>query len=205
VSDIGLKRFVVGPLGTNCYLVWDVLTREACLIDPGGDARSIKSFMAREGLSPRFIINTHGHGDHIGANSAFDLPVYIHRLDADCLTDPVKNLSRVFMGGVVSPKASGFLADGDMVKLGGAELRILYTPGHTRGSVSIAVDGVVFTGDALFAGSIGRTDLEYGDEDLLINSIKDKLLTMKDDVIVYPGHGEPSTIGEEKASNPFLR
>lgn len=199
-----LKRFIVGMLETNCYLVADISTKEACLIDPGSDARPIKSFIDKEGLELKFIINTHGHGDHIGANASFKVPIFIHRLDKDFLKDPGLNMSRMFMMGIVSPGADRLLEEGNILKLGGLELKILHTPGHTPGSVSVVLDGVVFTGDALFAGSIGRSDFEYGDQDLLIRSITQKLFTLKDDTVVYPGHGEPSTIGEEKKHNPFF-
>lgn len=191
-------------LGTNCYLVADASTKEACLIDPGSDPKPIKSFITKEGLDLKFIINTHGHGDHIGANSFFGAPIFVHRLDKDFLKDPDMNMSRSFMMNIVSPDADRLLEEGDVLKLGGLELKILHTPGHTPGSVSVVLDGVVFTGDALFAGSIGRTDFEYGDQDSLIRSITQKLLTLKDDTVIYPGHGEPSTIGEEKKSNPFF-
>ena len=199
-----LKRFVVGLLGTNCYLVADAVTREACLIDPGWDPEPIKKHIIKDGLSLKFIINTHGHGDHIGANSAFHVPIYIHRLEADFLTDPDKNLSRVFTKGIVSPAAERLLENGDKIKLGELELMILHTPGHTPGSISVVIGGDAFTGDALFAGSIGRTDLAYGDHDQLIRSITEKLFALKDDTVIYPGHGECSTIGEEKKSNPFF-
>jgi len=199
-----LKRFVVGLLETNCYLVADALTKEACLIDPGSGPYPIKSFINKEGLDLKFIINTHGHGDHIGANAFFGVPIFIHKLDKDFLTDPGRNMSRLFMAGIVSPGAEKLLEEGDTLSLGGLELKVLHTPGHTPGSVSLIMDGAVFTGDALFAGSIGRTDFEYGDQDQLIRSITQKLLTLKDDTIIYPGHGEPSTIGEEKKSNPFF-
>jgi hydroxyacylglutathione hydrolase len=199
-----IKTLVVGPLATNCYIVSDEATGEACIIDPGADANRIKSVLRKEGLTPKFIVITHGHGDHIAANSAFDIPIYIHSLDSGFLTDPGKNLSRMFMFGITSPKASRLLEDGDVIKLGNIEFKVLHTPGHTPGSISLAADGVVFTGDALFAGSIGRTDFEYGDEEALIGSIKKKLLALSDDTVVYSGHGESSTIGQERSSNPFL-
>jgi glyoxylase-like metal-dependent hydrolase (beta-lactamase superfamily II) len=132
------------------------------------------------------------------------VPIFIHKLDKDFLSDPGMNMSRLFMAGIVSPGAERLLEEGDILNLGGLELKILHTPGHTPGSISVVLDGVVFTGDALFRGSIGRTDFEYGDQDSLIRSITQKLFTLKDDTIVYPGHGEPSTIGEEKKSNPFF-
>jgi hydroxyacylglutathione hydrolase len=200
-----LKSFVVGPLETNCYVVVDPVTKEACLIDPGADPAVIKDYLRKNGLELRFIINTHGHGDHIAANSQFKAPVYIHRLDGDFLTDTGLNLSGMFISGITSPKASRLLDDGDIIALGNLKLKVIHTPGHSPGSISVKVDGAVFTGDALFAGGIGRTDFAYGDTDLLMKSISKKLFTLDDNTVVYPGHGSHSTIGEEKRSNPFFR
>ncbi|MDD5428631.1 MAG: MBL fold metallo-hydrolase [Candidatus Omnitrophica bacterium] len=199
-----LKRFIVGPLGVNAYLVADPVTKEACLIDPGADHRKIKDFIDKNGFTLKFIINTHGHGDHIGANKNFDVPIYIHALDEDFLADPDKNMSRVFTFSITSPAASKLLKDGDAVKLGSISLEVLHTPGHTPGSISLKTDGMVFTGDTLFNSGVGRTDFEYGDESALFDSIRKKLLVLDDDTIIYPGHGEPSTIGEEKNNNPFF-
>jgi Zn-dependent hydrolases, including glyoxylases len=204
-EDFTVKSFVVGPLETNCYIVADAQTKEACLIDPGADPAMMKDYLRKNGLGLRFIINTHGHGDHIAANSQFDVPIYIHRLDGDFLTDPALNLSKMFIFGITSPKASKLLEDGDIIKLGNLKLEILHTPGHSPGSISVKVDGVVFTGDALFAGGIGRTDLPHGDTDLLMRSITGKLFALDDDTRIYPGHGPQSTIGEEKRSNPFFK
>jgi len=203
-GNIIVKTFVVGQLGTNCYIVANAVTKEACLIDPGADPEPLKNYIRKEGLDLKFIINTHGHGDHIGANASFRVPIFIHRRDADFLTDPDKNLSRAFTAGIVSPKAARLVEEGEIIKLGALELKILHTPGHTQGSISIITEGLAFTGDALFAGSIGRTDLASGNHDQLIRSITDKLLTLKDDTVIYPGHGGRSTIGEEKKSNPFF-
>jgi len=199
-----LKRFVVGPMGVNCYLVADYSTKDACVIDPGGAPDVIKDLLKKNGYNLKYIINTHGHGDHIAANGSFDAPIYIHKLDGEFLTDPDRNLSRIFLFSITSPEASKFLEDAQTLKLGNLEMKIFHTPGHTPGSVSVKLDGVVFTGDALFRGSIGRTDFVYGDEKALMRSIREKLLTLDDSTIVYPGHGEPSTIGEERKNNPFL-
>lgn len=203
-DKIILKRFVVGPLGVNMYVLADPATREACLIDPGAESAKAKDFITKNGLAPKFIINTHGHGDHIGANRSFGIPIYIHELDKDFLADPDKNLSRLFMFGVVSPEASRLLKDGDIIELGSIKIKVLHTPGHTPGSISLKLDGIVFTGDTLFRRSVGRTDLDNGDEGALLDAIKNKLLVMDDDTVVYPGHGEFSTIGDEKRDNPFL-
>ena len=203
-NNIFLKNFTVGPLAVNAYLLADPLTKDACLIDPGADARKIKDFITKNGFNLKFIINTHGHGDHIGANGNFDVPIYIHRLDKDFLTDPKKNLSPLFMFNIRSPAAARLLEDGDVIEVGSLSLKVLHTPGHTPGSISLLLDGIAFTGDTLFNNGVGRTDFEYGDEEALLNSIKSKLITLADDTIIYPGHGEPSTIGDEKQNNPFL-
>lgn len=199
-----MKRFVTGPIETNSYVVWDPSTSDACLIDPGGDSEKISDFINDNGLKLKFIINTHGHGDHIAANSDFNVPIYIHALDKDFLTDPGKNLSGAFLFPFVSPAASKVLKDGDTLKLGTLAMEIMHTPGHTPGSISIALDDIVFTGDTLFAGGVGRTDFEYGSEDNLFTSIRQKLMPLADDVVIYPGHGPESTIGEERENNPFI-
>lgn len=198
------KRLVVGPLEVNCYIIADPAAKDACLIDPGAEGKTVKDILHKEKLNLKFIINTHGHGDHIGANSYFSSPIYIHRLDADFLTNPDLNLSSSFMFGFTSPGASRLLEDGDELELGSLRLEVIHTPGHTPGSVSVKVDGLVFTGDSLFAGGVGRTDFSYGDSEALLKSIRRKLFILEDDTVVYPGHGEPSTIGKEKRTNPFL-
>ena len=199
-----LKRFVVGPLAVNAYLLADPATKEACLIDPGADAGVLKDFINKNKFILKFIINTHGHGDHIGANGNFAVPICIHSLDKDFLTDPSKNLSPLFMFNIKSPPAARLLEDGDDLELGSLKLRVIHTPGHTPGSISLELDGIAFTGDTLFNGGIGRTDFDYGDEAALLESIQKRLLVLRDDTIIYPGHGEPSTIGAERETNPFL-
>ncbi|MDP3791177.1 MAG: MBL fold metallo-hydrolase [Candidatus Omnitrophota bacterium] len=199
-----VQKLEVGPMGANCYIVADNVTNNAFLIDPGGEPDRIKDALKKRGLSPKFIINTHGHGDHILGNGYFDIPVYVHRLEKDFLIDPNKNLSGMFGFFFKSPKATKLLEDGEKISLDNLKLEILHTPGHTPGGISIKLDGVVFTGDTLFAGAIGRTDLPEGSEELILKSIKEKLFVLDDDVVVYPGHGPKSTIGEEKRTNPFF-
>jgi len=191
-------------MGANCYIVGDRKDKSALLIDPGGEPARIKDALKESELNLKFIINTHGHGDHILGNSYFDVPVYIHRLDKDFLTDPGKNLSGMFGLFLKTSKAARLLEDGEKVLLDNLEFDIIHTPGHTPGGISIKLDGVVFTGDTLFAGGIGRTDLPEGNEGLLFKSIKERLFALDDDTIIYPGHGPESTIGEEKRTNPFF-
>jgi glyoxylase-like metal-dependent hydrolase (beta-lactamase superfamily II) len=195
---MALKRFVVGPMGVNCYIISDASTGKACVIDPGAEPDRIKKSLDKEGLKLEFIINTHGHGDHIAANSAFGVPVYIHALDKDFLTDPKLNLSAHFLFEVRSPQAGRLLKDGDRVALGDTMLEVMHTPGHTPGSISVKYGGVIFTGDTLFQGGVGRTDFAYGDESALYTSIAKKLMVFDDNTVIYPGHGGQSTIGLER-------
>lgn len=193
-----LHNLAVGSIETNCYIFGSVESREVAIIDPGADHDRIKELLDGEKLTARFIINTHGHIDHIGANHKFKLPIYIHKEDADFLTDPSKSLAAFYPDSAMSPKASRLLEDGDEIKIAEISLKVLHTPGHTPGGISLYCNGLVFTGDALFAGGIGRTDFPYGDEEKLLVSIKSKLLELDENVIVLPGHGSSTTIGQER-------
>lgn len=193
-----IKMFTVGMLRTNCFIVGDIKTGEAIVIDPGfyhaSEAKSILNEIHRHKFKIKFIVNTHGHSDHISGNKtmkeAVDAPVLIHESDAPMLKNP---------------SADKTLHEGDIIELGDIKLRVLHTPGHSRGSVALLGEEEVFVGDTLFAGSIGRYDLSGGSLDELMNSIKTKLLTLPDHMKVYPGHGEATTIGEERKTNPFLQ
>jgi hydroxyacylglutathione hydrolase len=203
-----IKTLQVGMIGTNCYIVACSETKEAAVIDPGDEAQRIIKTVKENGLSVSVIINTHGHWDHVGGNNElFQLtgaPVLIHEKDASFLTEEKLNLG-TFMGKKgPSHMADRLLKEGDQVKVGNLSFSILHTPGHTPGGISIVGKNVVFVGDTLFAGSIGRTDLPGGGFDILIRSIKDKLFSLDDSYIVYPGHGPSTTIGWERKNNPFL-
>jgi len=198
-----LKVLTVGDLQVNCYILADETTREAVIIDPGAEPEIIKNCVSSNKLKPLFIINTHGHADHIGANKALDLPVWIHRLDSDFLSAPKKNLSAVFGLGITSPEASHLIKDGEEIAVGSLRLVAMHTPGHTPGGISLKIDGVIFTGDTLFYEGVGRTDLPDASEEDLLESIQ-KILHLPDKTIIYPGHGPSSTVGHEKKANPFL-
>jgi len=204
-----LKHLQVGHLGTNCYIIADEKSKIAAIIDPGGDANEIINTVTKAKLIVKYIILTHGHGDHIAAlkevKEATDAKIAIHELDAHMLYSPESNLSTLLGNGFTQPSADIKLIGNEEFNLGDLTLKIIHTPGHTPGGISIQVDNVVFTGDTLFEGSIGRTDFPGGSFDKLINSIKDNLLILEDDTKIFPGHGEPSTIGYEKNMNPFLR
>ncbi|MFH1854032.1 MAG: MBL fold metallo-hydrolase [Candidatus Omnitrophota bacterium] len=199
-----IKKITVGPMETNCYIAGDESTREAVVIDPGGDYNKIKKIIGREGLKPIAIINTHGHGDHIIANDEFGLPVWIHRQDADFLGDPSKNLSAEFGLMFRANPAKRLLERGDTLTVGKYSLEVIHTPGHTPGSICLKGDGIIFSGDTLFYEGIGRTDFSYGSQEDILKSIKEKLFTLEDRYVVYPGHGPSTTIGHEKTRNPYI-
>lgn len=199
-----IKTIVVGMLEANCYIVGDDASREVFIIDPGGDYEKIKKIIDSDLLKPQAIINTHGHGDHIASDGDFDLPIWIHRLDAEFLQSPSKNLSAGYGILFKTRSASRLLEDGDILSIGKCSLEVIHTPGHTPGSICLKGDGVIFTGDTLFCDGIGRTDFSYGSEEDIIRSIKEKLLTLDDNCLIYPGHGPGSTIGHERANNPFV-
>jgi len=202
----------VGELAANCYIAYCENTRKAAVIDPGADGQLILNRIRYEGLDVERILLTHGHFDHIGAvkflKEQMGAIVAIHSGDAQALTDAGQNLS-AFMGEpVVQVPPDVLLREGDIIAFGDERMEVLHTPGHSEGSVCFAVNGpvkAVFTGDTLFQGSIGRSDFPGGSYDQLIDSIRDKLLVLDDDYIIYPGHGARSTIGAERAANPFIR
>jgi len=203
-----LIRLVVGPLEVNCFILADEKTKEAVIIDPGDDAQEILKIIKEKGLKVKYIINTHGHFDHMGANRALKdatgAALLIHEGDAPMMAS-AQIQSRAFgMDTTPSPKADRYVKHGDVIKAGEVSLKVLHTPGHSPGGISLMEQGMVFTGDALFAGSIGRTDLPGGDLMTLIRSIKTNLMTLPDDTKVFCGHGPASTIGEEREENPFL-
>jgi hydroxyacylglutathione hydrolase len=203
-KDYLLYKIYIESVDTNCYVFGSAKTREVLVIDPGSEPDKIKGLIKTENLLPKFIVNTHGHIDHIGANSELGLPVYIHEKDANFLTNPLLSLAPFYGKLKGSPKASRVLKEGDYIEVSDIKLKVMHTPGHTPGGISLYRNGLVFTGDTLFLQSIGRTDLPYGSADAITRSIKEKLFTLDDDTVVYPGHGEETSIGFEKRNNPWL-
>ena len=199
----------VGAYQANCYLVYDEETKEALVIDPGAQGREIIGEAEKLGVKIKYIVNTHGHVDHIGANeyvkAATGAPLLIHEKDASMLTSPSKNLSAYFGEKMEKPAADRLLSDGDVLEIGSMKFTVLHTPGHTQGGICLAGEDVCFSGDTLFAMSIGRSDFPGGSHETLINSIMTKLMPLEDKVIVFPGHGPYTTIGAERKGNPFLR
>jgi hydroxyacylglutathione hydrolase len=205
-ETIKIDLIEVGEFITNCYLVHhDGL---AAVIDPGDEATKIIERIEKSKAKVEKIILTHGHIDHIRAlpeiKKATGAPVFIHPADAEMLTGPKANLSFYHDTAFATEPADGFLNDSDEIEMGKHNFKILHTPGHTPGGISLLNDGLVFTGDALFWGSIGRTDFPGSNHQALLKAIHEKLLVLPDETVVYPGHGPQTTIGHEKTSNPWL-
>lgn len=196
-----IKRIPAGIYAANCYLVMDEVTKSAAVIDPGGDSDDIIKEIDRLDAKVQYILLTHGHFDHVGAvdemREKYDIPVYINKKDEELI-----NRGENVFGQIAD--SNNELTDGMTVELGNLRIKCIETPGHTPGGMCFLVEKALFTGDTLFLGSIGRTDFVCGDFNSIINSIKSKLLILNDDISVYPGHGPSTSIGIERASNPFL-
>jgi len=193
-TEIGmLKMMVVGPIQANCYILGCKKTMEGIVIDPGDEALRIAKVITDAGLRIKYILITHGHSDHTGAagelKSIVKAPVWIHKLDTYGLGFP----------------PDGELFDGQEIEVGTYRIKVIHTPGHSPGGVCLHAPGAVFTGDTLFCGSIGRTDLWGGDYNQLIRGVREKIFPLGDDLRVYPGHGPATTIGRERLTNPFFR
>lgn len=203
-----LETVCVGQMQANCYILASRENSSAIIIDPGEEERKIRRVLDKHNLRPAFIVNTHGHIDHIGSDDKFQLTVYIHRDDEALLKDPGLNLSHFLLSAYSVKSPLKLLEDKENIELEDIRLRVIHTPGHTPGGICLLLEKpenkILFTGDTLFSGSIGRTDFPGADERQLIKSIKDKLFPLSSDTLIYPGHGPSSTIGEEKKNNPFL-
>jgi glyoxylase-like metal-dependent hydrolase (beta-lactamase superfamily II) len=221
--DVGdgviLESTPVGFAEANCFILSSRKTRDAVVIDPGTmDAEETAGIVDRVkelGVDVRYIVNTHGHPDHMSGNdflkAAVGGEVLIHELDGFKLTDPVRNSSRLFGFDVYVAPADVLVKEGDRIEIGDVSLTVIHTPGHSSGGISLLGDGFVFTGDTLFAGSIGRSDLPCSSEEntiayeVLLQSIGERLLALPDETLVFPGHGPTTTIGNERRTNPFVR
>jgi len=203
-----LMRIIVGPLQVNCFVVADEKTKETIVIDPGDDAPDIIAMIKEKGLQVKYIVNTHAHFDHVTANRALKeatgAEIVLHEGDAPLLATIPQHAKMFGMTAPSSPPADRYVKHGDIISAGDISLKVLHTPGHSPGGISLLGDGFVFTGDALFESSIGRTDLPGGDLMTLINAIKEHLMTLPDDTQVFCGHGPATTIGAERRENPFL-
>jgi glyoxylase-like metal-dependent hydrolase (beta-lactamase superfamily II) len=211
--QLRLETIVSKPFEENTYLAW-LEGRDDCLvIDPGLEPGKILKTLSRERLTPAAILITHGHSDHIGGNAALkqqypECPLVVSRGDEPKLSDPLLNLSAMFGAHLVSPPADVLVAEGDRYSAAGFDLLVREIPGHSSGHVVFIWQAgqpqVVFAGDVLFAGSVGRTDFPDGSFAQLAAGIREKLFVLADDSIVLPGHGPPTTIGQERRTNPFV-
>lgn len=201
------------PFAENTYIVWLPERTDALVIDPGLEPDLILKLLEDEQLTVAAILNTHGHGDHIGGNGTIkkafpDAPLIIGVNEVELLTDPDANMSAPFGFVITSPPADRVVREGETVEAAGIKLEVLDVPGHSPGHVAYVYRGspcLVFGGDVLFRGSIGRSDFANASSDILLKSIRDKLYTLPDDTVVYPGHGPVTTIGQESRFNPFVR
>ena len=203
-----LIRLVVGPLQVNCFILADEKTKEAVVIDPGDDAQEILKIVKERGFTVKYLVSTHGHFDHVGANQALKdatgAELLIHEGDAQLMAAAPLQSRKFGLNSPASPAADRYVKHGDVITAGEVSLRVLHTPGHSLGGISLLGQGMVFTGDSLFAGSIGRTDFQGGDLRTLLRSIKTNLMILPDDTKVFCGHGPATTIGDERNENPFL-
>jgi glyoxylase-like metal-dependent hydrolase (beta-lactamase superfamily II) len=203
-----IRHLEAGPLAVNCYIIGDETTKDAIVVDPGGDVPLILALLKEEGLTCRIIFNTHTHFDHIGGNAELK-----KKTGAELVTHPLeaKHLGNASAGAMLfgmrvpnSPGADRTVVEGDTLTVGSLTADLVELPGHSPAGLALLYPGHAFVGDALFAGSIGRTDFPGGSFTALTGSIRDKLFVLPDDTLVYPGHGPKTTIGREKRSNPFF-
>jgi len=204
-----LEQLEVGPIMANCYIVGCPDTLQAAVIDPGGDADRILNNLKARSLTVKYLINTHGHFDHVGGNKQMKLatsaPILIHEGDMHMLSSLTSAAASFGLSAENSPAPDQIVSDGDRLQVGNLAMKVIHLPGHSPGGIAILTGGSVFVGDTLFAGSIGRTDLPGGNYEQLIENVRKKLFVLPDDTRVYCGHGPATTIGREKRFNPFFR
>lgn len=204
-----IEKFVLGSLGTNCYLIENEETKELVIVDPAVCPDYLVSHIKNAGYTPKAIFLTHSHFDHVmgieGFVNEFDIPVYLHEAEKELLADPQLNLSGVF-GASYAYHQVQCLKDGEVLVEAGISFKIIHTPGHTAGGCCYYVEdeGVLISGDTLFYQSVGRSDFPTGSMSTLVRSIKEKLFCLPDDVMVYPGHNDVTCIADEKMYNPFV-
>ena len=206
-TESNIFHIEVGQLEVNCIIVKCPLTSRAAIFDPGDEYEKIVKLIESAGVKPEFIINTHCHYDHIGAvndlKKKYSIPLIIHTEEKEYADDPSKNYSSM-TGIPIKVHPDRLVSDGESIVLGSITIRVIHTPGHTKGSCCFLTGNTLISGDTLFAGSVGRTDLYGGDTNTILESIKRKLLVLDGDTIVLTGHGRSTTIKQEKRFNPYL-
>jgi glyoxylase-like metal-dependent hydrolase (beta-lactamase superfamily II) len=212
-SEIVVKPVISAPFQEIGYVLYRKNGKDCLVIDPGLEPENFLELFENKGLNPVALLVTHGHGDHIGGISAIraawkSAKIYVGALDAEKLIDPVKNLSADFGFGLVTPKADVLLKDGDKLELAGMSLEVRHVPGHSKGHVVYWIPtepkGMLFVGDVIFERGIGRSDFPDSEPAVQVPMIRSKILTLPDNTVIYPGHGDSTTVGAERRSNPFL-
>ena len=205
------KLMVVGPIQTNCYIIWDEETKIGAVIDPGGEPQKLIDWIDEHNLDIKWVLLTHGHFDHTffakDIANRYNCPIAMNKDDIEILENSLDVSEDYYydMSKHSHYKPDKLLIDGDILEIGNSKIQVMQTPGHSPGGICFITDAGVFVGDSIFAGSIGRTDFPGGNHDLLINSIKTRILTLQDNIKLYSGHGPSSSVGEERTSNPYLQ
>lgn len=204
-----IRKFITGHFGVNLYLIYDEKSKECAIVDPGTYDKEVIRFIQSKNLKVKYIILTHGHGDHLlGALSfkeKFNADILVHKAEKELLGNADLNFSKQMSGEEIIIQPDRYVKEGDMIEIGDMKWEVIHTPGHTKGGMCLYNDNILLSGDTLFFESIGRFDLFGGDYKILKDSIIRKLMILEDDVIVYPGHGAQTTIGYERLNNRLIR
>lgn len=208
MTPVEIITLPVGPLQVNCFILCCTATSQALVVDPGDDGARILALMAKKSWTVAAIVNTHCHFDHVGGNAYLveqtGAPLSLHAQDLPLLQLAARQAAAYGLSSTPSPAPSRLLNDGDLVQVGNITLTVIHTPGHTQGGICLYGAGHLFSGDTLFADSVGRTDLPGGDTEQLLSVIRQRLLVLPEETVVHPGHGPDTTIGREKRMNPYV-